>query len=88
MANNYSKHQKSVIDNYYKNLDSIMLQKLQELVTDLYLVENDSKWEKLWLRVEKSLYKLKIKEPLIQEIMKERDLSQLASYITKWLSTK
>ncbi|MFI4911554.1 MAG: hypothetical protein ACIAQZ_07795 [Sedimentisphaeraceae bacterium JB056] len=86
MANNYSKYQKNVIDNYYKNLDTIMLQKLQELVTELYLVESDSKWEKLWQRVEKALYKLKIKEDLVKDIMHERDVRQLAGYITKWLS--
>ena len=44
---NYTKHQKNIIDNYYKNLDSIMLQKLQELVTELYLAESDSKWERM-----------------------------------------
>ena len=83
---NYTKHQKNIIDNYYKNLDSIMLQKLQELVTELYLAESDSKWEKLWDRVEVSLRKMKIEEKLINEIMAERDARQLATYITQWLA--
>lgn len=86
--NEYTRHQKSIIDNYYKNLDSIMLQKLQELVTELYLAESDSKWEKLWDRVESSLRKLKIDNKLIAEIMKERDARQLAHYITQWLGNK
>ena len=33
----YSEHQKAVISNYYGNLNTIMLQKLSELVTELYL---------------------------------------------------
>ncbi len=86
MAGSYTKHQKNIIDNYYKNLDGIMLQKLQELVTELYLAESDSRWEKLWDRVETTLRKLKIEEKLIREIMAERDARQLASYITKWLA--
>ena len=86
--NEYTKHQKGIIDNYYKNLDNIMLQKLQELVTELYLAESDSKWERLWGRVESSLRRLKIEEKLIAEIMKERDARELAGYITQWLSTK
>ncbi len=87
-GNDYTKHQKSIIDNYYKNLDVIMLQKLQELVTELYLVESDSKWEKLWQRVENSLRKLKIKDDLIAEIMREKDLRVLAGHINEWLSKK
>ena len=83
---NYSRHQKNIIDNYYKNLDSIMLQKLQELVSELYLAESDSKWEKLWDKVEVSLQKLKIEDSLIKEIMAERDARQLAGYITQWLA--
>jgi hypothetical protein len=83
---NYSKYQKNVIDNYYKNLDTIMLQKLQELVTELYLAESDSKWEKLWQRVETALVKMKIKQSLIDEIMSERDVRALANHITRWLS--
>jgi len=87
-GSDYTKHQKSIIDNYYKNLDVIMLQKLQELVTELYLVESDSKWEKLWQRVENSLRKLKIKEDMIAEIMREKDLRALAGHINKWISKK
>lgn len=86
--NDYTKHQKGIIDNYYKNLDMIMLQKLQELVTELYLTDSDSKWAKLWDRVEKALVKLKIKDELINEIMREKDLRQLAGYINQWLAKK
>ncbi len=39
----YSKYQNDVISKYYENLDSLMLQKLQELVTDLYLAETQAK---------------------------------------------
>ena len=43
MANReYSQHQKSVISNYYSNLDTIMLQKLSDLVGELYLAEPES----------------------------------------------
>ena len=83
--NEYSKHQHKIISEYYHNLDAIMLQKLQELVTELYLCESDKKWEKLWERVETSLVKLKIKPYLIEHIMKEKDLQLLARHIQDWL---
>lgn len=85
MAKDYSSRQKKIIENYYQNLDTIMLQKLQELVTELYLTESDAKWEKLWTRVEKALVKLKIKPALIRHIMKEKDVQMLAKHINDWL---
>jgi hypothetical protein len=33
----YSEHQQRIITKYYNQLDTIMLQKLQELVGELYL---------------------------------------------------
>ena len=41
--NERSQYQQSVISGYYKNLDSIMLQKLSELVSELYLAETKAK---------------------------------------------
>jgi hypothetical protein len=38
----YSQYQKSVISGYYDNLDMIMLQKLSELVSELYVAETPS----------------------------------------------
>ncbi len=43
MANNErSAYQNKLISNYYQNLDSIMLNKLSELVTELFLAETDA----------------------------------------------
>ena len=44
---NYSKHQQGIIKRYYENFDQITLQKLSELVTELYLAEG-KKRDKLW----------------------------------------
>jgi hypothetical protein len=38
--NDYSQYQKDVISGYYHNLDTIMLGKLSELVTELYLADS------------------------------------------------
>jgi hypothetical protein len=39
----YSQYQKAVISGYYNNLDTIMLGKLSELVTELYLADKEAK---------------------------------------------
>jgi thymidine phosphorylase len=80
-----SNYQKKVISNYYDNLDNIMLTKLQEMVTELYLAESKAKADKLWLRVEKAMTKLKIKPAIIKHIMSKRSAAILAKNLEDWL---
>ena len=49
-----SSYQDRVIRNYYQNQDAIMLQRLSDLVSDLYLAEGKAR-ERLWKRVEAAL---------------------------------
>ena len=81
-----SKYQKDVISNYYENRDSIMLQKLGELVTELYLAETKAKKDKLWLRALKAMENLKIKPAIIEHIMKRKSPEILAKNLKGWLS--
>ena len=46
----YSSYQKKVIQNYYQHKDTIVLTRLQELVTDLYLAEG-KKRAGIWQRI-------------------------------------
>ena len=81
----YSAYQKKVVSNYYDNLDTIMLGKLQELVTELYLAESRTKQDRLWGRAEKAMAKLKIKPVIIKHIMDKHDVTVLAKNIGDWL---
>ncbi|MBC8481145.1 MAG: hypothetical protein H8D47_00570 [Planctomycetes bacterium] len=85
---NMSKYQKDVISNYYNNLDTIMLQKLGELVTDIFLESSDAKKEKLWQRAEKAMQKLKIKPAIIKHIMEKKDIEILAKNLKEWQTMK
>ena len=81
----YSEHQQRIIDNYYRNLDGIMLAKLQELVGELYLADSEKKRQQLWKRIHKALLKLKIKPGLIEHIVNSRDPAVLAANLEDWL---
>lgn len=81
----YSKYQKKVIQNYYENLDTIVLTRLQELVTELYLAETPAKKKKLWQQVEKALTKLKIKPTIKARILESQDVQVLAQNLNEWL---
>ena len=84
----YSQYQQSVISGYYKNLDTIMLQKLSELVTELYLAETKAKHDRLWDRVHKAMVKLKIHPATMAHIMEKKDVQILAQHLQDWLGRK
>jgi len=83
----YSKYQQDVISGYYDNLDAIMLTKLQELVTELYLADSAVKQKRLWDRAHKAMLKLKIKPAIVEHIMKTRSTTVLAKNVEDWLKS-
>jgi hypothetical protein len=84
--NEYSKYQKAVISGYYDNLDTIMLLKLSELVTELYLADTQTKRERLWQRAHKAMVKLKVPPAIIDHIMEKKNVEILAKNLQDWLS--
>lgn len=84
----YSQYQQSVISDYYKNLDSIMLQKLSELVSELFLAETEKKRARLWQRVHKAMTNLKIPPGIIGHIMEKQDSQILAQNLQEWQAGK
>jgi hypothetical protein len=84
--NERSAYQNELISRYYDNLDTIMLQKLGELVTDLYLADTPAKKERLWQRANKAMEKLKIPPAIINHIMQKKDVEILAKNLQDWLA--
>lgn len=81
----YSKHQQKIILNYYKNLDTVKLQRLSELVTELYLCETHKKSQQLWAQVVKAMDKLGIPKPIADNIVAKQDVEILAKNLNDWL---
>jgi len=81
----YSKYQKELIGRYYENLDNIMLQKLGELVTELYLAQGQAKQDRLWQKAHKAMLKLGIRKPIVDHIMQKRSVEILAKNLQDWL---
>ena len=65
-----------------------MLQKLGELVTELYLADTKAKKDRLWQRAHKAMVKLKVKPAIIDHIMKKQDVEVLAKNLQDWLGNK
>lgn len=79
-----SSYQDRVIRNYYDNRDEIMLQRLGELVTDLYLAEGKAK-SRLWIRVAEAMEKLKVPKSRIQQIVASDNPALVANTLKKLL---
>jgi hypothetical protein len=84
----YSNYQKDVIGRYYANVDSIALDNLQKLVTELYLADSEKKRQRLWERAHTSMKKLKVKSAIVEHIMKQKDVTVLAKNVEDWLKSK
>jgi hypothetical protein len=79
-----SKYQDRIIRRYYQHRDEIMLQRLGELVTDLYLAEGKTK-ARLWKRVGEVLAKLKVPEDQIQHLVRSDNPTLVANLLKKLL---
>ena len=84
----YSGYQRSVISGYYANLDTIMLHKLSELVTELYLADTEAKRNRLWERAHRAMLNLRIPPAIIDHIMERKDVQILAKNLEDWLGDK
>lgn len=84
----YTAHQQKIISNYYKNLDTILLTRLQEIVTEIYLADAPKKKTQLWARVEQALTKLKIPAEIKAHILEKQNVELLARHLQDWLSAK
>lgn len=78
----HSKYQQKVIRNYYENRDTIALQRVQELVTELYLSQG-KKREKHWDSVALHLSKLGVKPDVIDHLRAEDNPEKVATLVKK-----
>jgi hypothetical protein len=84
----FSKYQTDVVGRYYDNLNTIMLQRLGEIVTELYLADTDDKKSRLWQRAHKAMVNLKVKPAIISNIMEKKNVEILAKNLQDWLGGK
>ena len=77
---NFSSHQQKIIKRYYENIDQISLQRLSELVADLYL-SSGKKRDKLWESATAAMQKMKLPQDRIDHVLAKRDPEMLARLV-------
>ncbi len=80
-----TKFQQNIIKNYYKNQDAISLQRLSELVTNLYLAEGKGRARE-WKNIVAALEKLKIPQQRIDHLVKKDDPTLVAKLVEELLA--
>ena len=83
----FSKYQQNIIKNYYNNREGIALQRVQELVTELYLAEG-KKRAKLWDSLPAHLEKLGIKKDEIEHVVAEEKPELVAKLVERLMNKK
>jgi len=85
MSEKFTKHQQKIIRNYYENRESISLQRLSELVTELYLAEGKGR-EKQWKYITGALEKLGIPADRIEHLRKQDNPALLAKLVEELMA--
>ncbi len=75
-----SRHQERIIKNYYENREAISLQRVQELVTELYLSEGKAR-ERHWKNLASHLEKLGVAPATIDHLLAQQDLERIAQLV-------
>jgi acetylornithine deacetylase/succinyl-diaminopimelate desuccinylase-like protein len=81
-----TRFQEKAIRNYYQNREAIAVQRLQELITELYLSEG-KKRERHWKNVATHLQALGVKADQIERLVKQ-DKPEVVAKLVKTLEEK
>lgn len=82
-----SNYQQRVIKNYYKNREAISLQRLGELVTDLYLAEGKAR-ARCWKQITGALAKLDVKPSRIEHLVAQDNPALVAKLVEELMAKK
>ena len=85
MDKKFSKYQQNIIKNFYENRDAISLQRLSELVTELYLSEGKGR-EKQWKYIVAVLGKIGLPADRIEHLRKKDDPKLLANLVEELMA--
>jgi hypothetical protein len=78
----FSPYQQKVIKRYYDNLDTVALQRLAELVSELYLAKG-KKLEIAWKQAASHMQKLGLPQTRIDHLVKQASPQLVASLVTE-----
>jgi hypothetical protein len=76
----YTPYQRKVISRYYEHHDAIQVQKLSELITEIYLAEG-KKRDRLWKQVGEALTRLGFPATRVEHLLARREVTLLPAIL-------
>jgi hypothetical protein len=76
----FTPHQQKIIKRYYDNQDTLQLQRLANLVGELYLAEGKKK-QRIWASASTAMQKLKVPQSRIDHLVKQANPALLAELV-------
>ena len=80
MPQDFTPHQQKIIKRYYNNLDTISLQRLAELVGELYL-STGKKLQRTWQQVGSAMQKLGVPQTRIDHLLQQANPALIAELV-------
>jgi hypothetical protein len=79
----FTPYQRKIVDRYYEHKDTIMAQKLGELVSELYLCADPAKAQRLWDSARTALRNMGVPPSRIETLMTKRSAEALAEVVNE-----
>ncbi len=79
----FTPHQQKIVSRYYEHRDTLMLQKLSEIVSDLYLCETEKKAAGLWKSAATALKNAGANPVRMARVLETQDVKALAQLVTE-----
>ena len=83
----FTPYQQKIIKRYYDNQDALQLQRLAELVSELYL-SNGKKRQGVWTRIAAAMQKLGVPQTRIDHLVSKDNPVLLADLVKELLAKK
>ena len=81
----FTPHQRKIINRYYDHRDEIMLNKLAEIVSELYLATTEARTKQLWDRAARAMKQLKVPLATSSRVLESKQPELLAKHLRNWL---
>ncbi len=79
----YTQYQRKVIKNFYDNKDLRLIQKLGELVSNLYVETSEKKKETGWKKIKKMLTDLNVYPHEVEYLTRDKNLSMISKKLAE-----
>ncbi|MFM8385245.1 MAG: hypothetical protein ACKOCB_00290 [Planctomycetia bacterium] len=81
MAGERTRYQEAIIRRYYRNLDTLRAQRLEQLVGDIFLATTEKRRASLWAKAGELLAATGMPADELKQVLDARDLEALAAVV-------